>query len=223
MGMFSVQPNNDTRIFEYPWAYDVAKCEKGMKVLDLGGGLAGFQFVLSQEGMQVFNIDPGLHASGKGWRCDDGNISILNKIFSTHVTLINSTIQSANLESNYFDRVFSISVIEHFSERDYVEAIDHIVRVLKPGGLFILTVDLFLDLKPFSSREQNEWGRNFPIGGIVQHSDLELVVGNKKELYGCEEFESDAIMSNLSQYFIGKYYPTLVQCMVLRKRNVARM
>ena len=45
-GPFGGQGNNSTREFEYPWCFHTAKLETGMHVLEVGGGLAGFQFVL---------------------------------------------------------------------------------------------------------------------------------------------------------------------------------
>src|SRR5450756_465497 len=46
LGPFSLQYNNTIRAFEYPWAFAAGKLEPGMKVLEIGGSLAGFQFVL---------------------------------------------------------------------------------------------------------------------------------------------------------------------------------
>ncbi len=44
-GAFAFQPgNSDTRTFEYPWAYFASELEPGMRAVDLGGSLAGFQF-----------------------------------------------------------------------------------------------------------------------------------------------------------------------------------
>ncbi len=62
LGMFSAQPNNSTRQFEYPWAYFNADLQPSMKVLEIGGGLSGFQFALSREGHLVDNVDPALVA-----------------------------------------------------------------------------------------------------------------------------------------------------------------
>ena len=70
-GFFSVQTNNTTRMFEYPWAFYNADLSEGQKVLEIGGGLSGFQFVLDALGCHVVNIDPGMEAKGKGWLCDN--------------------------------------------------------------------------------------------------------------------------------------------------------
>ena len=69
-GPFAIQPNNSTRAYEYPWAFGAGKLQRGMKVLEIGGGLSGFQFVLDQSGCSVVNVDPGMEARGVGWPCD---------------------------------------------------------------------------------------------------------------------------------------------------------
>ena len=216
-GPFSIQPNNTTREFEYPWAFESANLKLGMQVVELGGGLSGFQFVLDQSGCHVINVDPGMEAKGRGWPCDLASIARLNDLFGTEVELRNTTIENASLGENTVDRVFSISVIEHLKDIEIVQAMKHIHRCLKLGGLFVLTVDLFLNLQPFCSRVSNEFGRNQNIRWITELETWELIVGSTSELFGFDGFEVDAVVSNLDKYLIGRYYPVTVQCLVLKK------
>jgi ubiquinone/menaquinone biosynthesis C-methylase UbiE len=216
-GPFSIQPNNTTREFEYPWAFESAKLEPGMQVVELGGGLSGFQFALDQSNCHVINVDPGMEAKGRGWPCDLASIGRLNDLFGTQVELRNTTIENANLGENTVDRVFSISVIEHLTDTDIIQAMRHIHRCLKLDGLFVLTIDLFLNLNPFCSRLFNEFGQNQNIRWMTELENWELVVGNTSELFGFDAFEADAIVSNLDKYLIGRYYPATVQCLVLKK------
>ena len=94
-GPFSIQENNTTREFEYPWAFYSAEIKPGMRVLDLGGGLSGFQFVLDKNGCDVVNVDPGMEAKGLGWPCDLASMKKLNGFFGTNVELRNTTIENA--------------------------------------------------------------------------------------------------------------------------------
>jgi len=65
-GMFVFQPNSNKRIFEYRWAFYAVNLRKGMNVLDFGGGVTGFQIVLSRNGLNVEIVGPGLEANRKG-------------------------------------------------------------------------------------------------------------------------------------------------------------
>src|SRR6267378_5483082 len=64
-GPFGFQGNNTIRMIEYPWAFHVTPIRPGLKVMDLGGGLSGFQFVLDRCGCEVINVDPGMDARGR--------------------------------------------------------------------------------------------------------------------------------------------------------------
>jgi 2-polyprenyl-3-methyl-5-hydroxy-6-metoxy-1,4-benzoquinol methylase len=215
-GPFGIQGNSSTRTFEYPWAYYAAQLNSHAKVIEIGGSLSGLQFVLSREGHEVVNVDPGMEAAGLGWASDENSIRKLNSWFKTNVTLKSSTIGKANLASNYYDVCLSISVVEHLPESDIREVMEHAYRCLKPGGRFILTVDLFLNLEPFSRRSSNEWGKNQNVRWIVEISRMKLVEGDRSQLLGYPEFDAERILANLEKYYIGSY-PVLSQCLVLEK------
>jgi SAM-dependent methyltransferase len=216
-GPFALQVNNDTRAFEYPWAYEAAALEAGMKVVEIGGGLAGFQFVLDRAGCTVVNVDPGLEAAGVGWPCDRDSMCRLNARFGTRVELRNTVAREAGLESGAYDRVFALSVLEHLPDEDVDDAMGQAFRWLKPGGRMILTIDLFLNLHPFCSRTANEYGSNRDVHRIVTAQPFEMALGEPSQLYGFAQFEADRILGQLEKYRVGSIYPTLVQCVVLRK------
>jgi SAM-dependent methyltransferase len=212
-----VQANNSTRVFEYPWVVDVAGPGRGMRVLDIGGGLAGLQFVLARLGCRVDNVDPGLEAEGIGFPCDQEHMALMNRAFGTSVRLHSSTLPEAGLDAGAYDLAISVSTIEHLAEHELEQTLDEALRLLRPGGLLVLTVDLFLNLQPFTRRSSNEYGRNYAIGALLQRPGIEIVVGDPVELYGDPSFDADAILEGLEQYLIGTFYPVLVQCIVLRK------
>jgi SAM-dependent methyltransferase len=215
-GMFSAQPNNSTRLFEYPWAYFNADLRPSMKVLEIGGGLSGFQFVLSREGHAVDNVDPGMEAFG--FQISQTSADALNHLFGTNVTIMTCGIEKAHLAQGSYDRAFSLSVLEHLSVDAIAAVVSKVFNALKPGGLFVLTVDLFLDIIPFAKKDTNQWGRNIPITTLIDSSQFELVHGRREELYGFAEFDARTILRNVQHYFIGRNYPTLVQTMVLKRK-----
>ena len=217
VGCFAFQENNCTRSFEYPWAFEALKIFPGARVLEIGGGLSGLQFVLDRHGCEVINVDPGMAARGVGWPVDQDSIGTLNRRFGTRVHLKNCFIETAGLEDAFFDRAVSVSAIEHIPEDDILTILSHIRRVLKPGGLLVLTVDLFLDLQPFTCVEENRFGQNVSIRWLVENSGLEMIAGCPEELYGFEAFDATRTLKRLPEFLIGAKWPALVQTLVLRK------
>jgi 2-polyprenyl-3-methyl-5-hydroxy-6-metoxy-1,4-benzoquinol methylase len=214
-GPFAIQSNNTTRVFAYPWAFEAGRLQPGLHVLEIGGGLGGFQFVLDQQQCHVTNVDPGMDTNG--WPCNAASMDRLNYLFGTHVRLLNTTIAQASLPDASFDRVFCLSVIEHLSEGEARSSMQQAHRFLKPGGLLVMTADLFLNLKPFCSRPANQYGANQNLRNLIEDDRWILQTGDPACLYGFPEFNQDRILCNLENYLIG-YYPTLVQCLVLQKR-----
>lgn len=216
-GPFAFQPTSETRRGEFPWAFYAAPITPGLRVLEIGGAHSGFQFALAREGATVTNVDPMVDYGGPAYTHDPDPLhAVLNRAFHTHVTMLVSTIGTAGLESASFDRAYSISTLEHLEPEAYKEVLRETRRVLKPGGLFVLTVDLFLNLAPFTTRQRNRYGRNLSIAQLVHDADMEMIAGDRTELYGFPEFTTDGVLGNLAHLIIGGY-PALAQMFVLRK------
>jgi SAM-dependent methyltransferase len=217
-GPFAYLRNNTIREFEYPWAYhQVAGLGPNQIVIEVGGGVGGLQFVLAAEGHRVTNVDPGLAAAGRGWELDPRLHRRLADCFRAPVALVAKPIQDAGLPDAQADAVVCVSALEHFSAADRDAAAEHIARVLRPGGVLVMTVDLFLDLAPFTDRAQNEFGRNVDLKEWLARAGLELTAGNRHELYGFDEFSPVGVLRNLARYHVGHWYPALAQCLVARK------
>ena len=223
-GPFAWQPNNTTREFEFPWAYFRIAARAArlgpQTIVDVGGSLAGLQFVLAREGHRVINVDPGLAARGRGWEVSRATFDRLCEVFEAPVELRPTTLAEAGLEDGSVDILLSISTIEHFAEADLEEWARHAPRVLKPDGAVVLTVDLFLDVAPFGRRVANEFGRNVDVRELLDSSRFEVSEGDPAELYGFEQFDAYAIHENLHRYLVGTY-PALAQCVVAGHRVAA--
>lgn len=174
--------------------------------------------MLAKAGVDVVNVDPGERAA-VGWPVNQESIGRLNRAFGTHVELRNCFLEEAGLEPESFDLVYSISTIEHIPAEHLPSILAEVKRVLTPGGHCVLTVDLFLDLAPFSHRTSNVTGSNIDIRWLVEQSGLELEQGDRAELYGFPEFDPKRVMGNLFSYQYGAYYPSLAQALVLVKRH----
>ena len=219
IGPFAFQANNDTRAFEYPWVHESLQGKAGMRVLEIGGGLSGLQFALSQQGLKVVNIDPGTEARGRGWPVSPTAFERLNRIFGTSVELRNCFIEEAAVEEEAYDAVISVSAIEHIPHDDLTRVLQGARRALVPGGRLIITVDLFLDVLPFSEAAHNSFGTNISLRWLVEASGLTLTLGNRAELFGFDEFDATGIQQNQQKYLIGKKYPAMVQTLVLTKER----
>jgi 2-polyprenyl-3-methyl-5-hydroxy-6-metoxy-1,4-benzoquinol methylase len=185
--------------------------------LEIGGGVSGLQFVLSRIGCSVVNVDPGQEEMRSAWSYDKKDFAELNQRFGTNVEMCPTTIDNAGLEDKTFDCAYSISVLEHLSSSAISTIMTHVWRCLKPGSRFVLTIDLFLNLEPFTRRSQHEYGTNINIKWLLDQASFYLEKGNTRELFGFDEFNAESIQSNLAEYLIAVDYPALAQCFVLRK------
>jgi SAM-dependent methyltransferase len=217
-GPFAYQPNNTTRRFEFPWAYfEATRRGRSLDVVEVGGGLSGLQFVLASEGHRVVNVDPGLEAAGKGWDLNRRQHQHLCEVFHAPVELRPTTLGEAGIADASADVLVCLSALEHFAEKDLREFAEHASRVLKPDGVAVITVDLFLDLDPFTGRAANVYGRNIDIMELLRSSGLRLCDGRPSELCGSHEFRGEEVLANLPNYMVGEFFPALAQCFVCRR------
>jgi ubiquinone/menaquinone biosynthesis C-methylase UbiE len=132
---------NCIRVWEYPFVYQQftarsSTAANGAKtVADLGSGATFFPFALARLGFDVRAIDTdaaaeqALHRAIGKMPAQPGTVRFLR-----------SDIAALPLEDGSLDHAYCISVLEHLPEP--WEAIREVRRVLKPGGLFVLTFDV---------------------------------------------------------------------------------
>ncbi len=160
--IFKINPGWWSRPYEYLWASKFL--EKDSKVLDVACGLPHpFRFVCEQ-------------VTGNAYACDlDGNISDINQtinairyhhgdqaaqVFKDNLEdykaifdrSFQSDIKNINAESDSYDVVFCISVLEHLDPLDIETSLCEMSRVLKPSGSIVITLDVpSVDLDKFLS------------------------------------------------------------------------
>jgi SAM-dependent methyltransferase len=136
-----------TRAWEYPWALLNSHISPITKMLDVGSGHSLFPLYLAQKSRNVDSMDT-----------DERQIKILCPVLADILKVkVNYFVGDAvnlSAKDDTYDYVFCISVIEHLEEE--VEngipinrhtnkldrkAIKEFIRVIKPGGKVILTLD----------------------------------------------------------------------------------
>jgi SAM-dependent methyltransferase len=136
-----------TRAWEYPWAILNSEISSNTRVLDVGSGWSLFPPYLAQKSKYVDSID-----------ADERQMKILSPALANILKLrVNYFVDNAldlSAKDDTYDYVFCISVLEHLEEE--VErgkpvnkhtnkldktAIREFLRVIKPGGRVILTLD----------------------------------------------------------------------------------
>lgn len=115
------------------------KFARGSRILDCGCGLSSFQFHLAQQGFDVHGLDV--------------EVKTLEKVATLKNTLRTPTLHPTYgslldlpFTDEFFHGVLCISVLEHVfaspSSKLCEGAIKEMLRVLKVGGVFILTFDV---------------------------------------------------------------------------------
>jgi 2-polyprenyl-3-methyl-5-hydroxy-6-metoxy-1,4-benzoquinol methylase len=214
-GPFAFQMNSPTRAFEYPWMADHLRTAH--RLLEVGGALSGLQFVLDNSGAEVHNVDPFFDYGNGPGEYAQGPVErhrALNAVFDTKVQLHHSTLPEAKVDGP-FDAIFSVSTLEHMPTDAVKETLDRVDSLLRPGGRLLLTIDLFLDVAPFTSGDQNRWGRNISVGELVAQTGYELEVGRTSELHGFADFAADRLVDDTSRYL--RFESQMAQLLVLRK------
>jgi 2-polyprenyl-3-methyl-5-hydroxy-6-metoxy-1,4-benzoquinol methylase len=214
LGPFSCQWNNETRLFEYPWAFHAVPVAS-KDVVDVGAGTTGFQFVLSRTGGRVVAVDPVLD-DGDRWGVGVDQHRRISRLLRAPVDLRIATLQEAGLEPESVDTVYCLSTLEHLPADEAMGVMAYAASRLRPGGNLVLTVDLFLNLAPFSRRVQNEFGWNHDVRALVEASGLSLSQGDRSELYGFDEFDPVDVLGRLEELLVGTY-PAVSQALVLTR------
>lgn len=152
------------RLWEYPFALFSAELKPGMKCLDMGCGMTAFTIYLKEIAKcDTVGIDPDFFKSGIRYKDHGGSKEFIIK---TGLKIIKGKMESIPFPSNFFDRVFCLSVIEHVPFCISKQGMQEMARVLKPNGRLIVTVDVNM-FSEISHPLDLMWNSGLPLlGGI---------------------------------------------------------
>jgi SAM-dependent methyltransferase len=132
------------RVWEYPFVYHHLQSHSGNlsghplpQVVDLGSGATFFPFAVARLGWRVMAVDADSRATSSvdraiGRMSADGGA----------VTSLLSDARSVALRAESVDCVYCVSVLEHVPNFEGV--VSEVARILRPGGIFVLTFDVDL-------------------------------------------------------------------------------
>lgn len=123
-----------SKLWEYPWAIINSGVKTKMKVLDAGCGDSIFPVYLAKHECQVYAADKKVNKE-------------IARIHKVKIDYHEGEIYNLPYQENFFDHIFCLSVLEHLEPIEVVRTIKELPRLLKPGGLLVITVDFFKDTK----------------------------------------------------------------------------
>jgi 2-polyprenyl-3-methyl-5-hydroxy-6-metoxy-1,4-benzoquinol methylase len=141
--------------WDYAWAIVHSKVQKGMTVLDAGAGRGFLQYYLARLGVNIHSIDVSpleskfirkLHAIAYQMKIPikQNPYRVTKKLqrrYKTHLEYRFESVSALSYPDNFFDQVFSMSVLEHLDAATLRSGLREMSRVLKPRGLLVLTID----------------------------------------------------------------------------------
>lgn len=129
-----LSPLHWSRQREWPWCIRQAELEPHHVCLDVGGGWAVFKYPVARRCKELISLEIDKPSIEKA------EVSI-RKFGFQNIKQILGDGRKIPFQGNYFDRIFLISVMEHI-EHGRDDCLNEIKRVLKPGGLAFVTMDV---------------------------------------------------------------------------------
>jgi SAM-dependent methyltransferase len=126
-----------TRLWEYPWTLrqvDLRLKERSKSAVDVGAGRSPVPIALSRMGLRTLVADPGNDASSGEWDWTDYT--------RFDIETRRSGMEALGVSPESLGFLVSVSVIEHVPAKIRRAGLAEFARVLEPGGVCVITVDL---------------------------------------------------------------------------------
>jgi SAM-dependent methyltransferase len=157
------------------------------RVLDVGSGKGAFCGVLARSGHEAVGVDPSPAA-----------VKIAKTYVNPRGLFVLGSGEAAPFSSATFDRAVSVCVLEH--TKDDARVLREVHRVLKPGGVFALTVDC-LDSPHLSESFREHHRREYRCNQLYSDAKLRRLLADA----GFETLETRYLFAGRLSIFILRF------------------
>ncbi len=150
-----------SRVWEYPWLwFQLENYPRSLRVLDIGSERSPYPWLLAEKGFDVTVSDVTSNYWGL-WRTAQRGLGVKPKL-----KILDT--QALALPTASFDVYQSVSILEHVPNK--TKALEEAARVLRPGGLLLMSFDIC----------EPEMGMTFPEwnGRAVSMAELDNFFAN---------------------------------------------
>jgi SAM-dependent methyltransferase len=127
-----------------PWIEEVGEFRKNQRVLEVGGAYSGLPaFLGTKYGVEPWVADDfGATSEEPLWSRWGDPKELQTRFPTVHYVFRRLGEFAPELETDSFDRVFSVSTLEHIPSAARARVVEDMHRITKPGGLQIHTIDV---------------------------------------------------------------------------------
>lgn len=127
-----------------PWIDAVGRFEKGQRIIEVGGAYSTLPHFLGQKyGLEAWiGDDFGMSAAESVWSRWGDPRELPARYPSVKYVFERFGEYSPSFPNAYFDRIFSVSTLEHLPVKQRLDAFKDMHRCLKPGGIEIHSIDI---------------------------------------------------------------------------------
>lgn len=136
---YTPSPLHWSRQVEWPWIIKHANLTGYETVLDVGGGWSVLKYALAKRCRWVWSLEIDQEFI-------DRTVPSIHKLGFHNISQVQGDAVSIPFTHDFFDHVVCCSVLEHV-QIDHLHCLDEMVRVLKPGGRLLLTLDVAYERK----------------------------------------------------------------------------
>lgn len=196
-----------------PWIEDAGQFAKGQRIIEVGGGYSLLpKYLADKHELEAWiGDDFGMSSGDPLWSRWGDPLTLPDRYPSTKYVFERFGAFSSKYPDAYFDRIFTVSTLEHVPVQDRLMVFEDMHRCLGPGGRQLHTIDIatmsprqtliagFMDRFPFWSKvagvrasEIRTWielirtsgvSMGFPIPNPMQLLDRQTLVESPDVVY----------------------------------------